>query len=247
MSKSSTERPGKLKGQTFLTLHTAAGQQIYYGRKQAKDVQHITGFNQFGTRLTQAYLRAAQDDLFYDYLLIKIEERILTANVTLKEIRKMLQTLIKSEKQLEIGVPDSVKPVKIPLSFRNPYAFRAADLLIVYDNICKLLNVARHTGRIDNKQFYTLVDRASKQMRSLMEMPMHYPAQGTLMTRPELASNPSKYQTLALKYGEVPEDVISKERRGAYAPRIYEDSPLRLASRPTLSRAPAAALGRYEN
>lgn len=220
MTEVTTKRPGRMSAEHFLTIETRMGQQMYHGRDRSKDKEYITGFNRFGSLMTGLYLRASQDDPYFDYWLIVIEDKMKESMLELESIKKQLEELLASNDKLQINVPHSVSPIKVALTFRNPYAFRAADLIIAFDDICKLLNAGRHTARLTTSQFHALRQRASKAVRSLFEKPLSYPTKGMIVSREEYRQNTQKAQAAKKKYGSLDDDIIEGKKRGEFAPNI---------------------------
>lgn len=213
-------RPGKLHAEHYLTIETRMAQQMYSGRERSKDKEHITGFVQFGKLMSSLYLRASNDDPYFDKWLIEIEKLMEETREKLEGIKAKLETLVQGNSKLEIQVPESVSPVKVPMSYRNPYAYKAADLIMLFDEICKYLNAARHTARITTRQFHQISQNASASIRSLFERPLRFPQKGMIISREEYRQKSRKALEVIEKYGALDEDIISGERRGDYAPNI---------------------------
>jgi len=214
------QRPGKMKADHFLTIETRMAQQMYNGRERTKDKEYITGFNRFGGLMTSLYLRAAQDDPYFDLWLINIETLLLETLDELKALNEQLTGLLNTNKKIEIAVPESINPIKVRLGFRNPYAFKAADLIVEFDEICKLLNAGRHTARLTHEQFHHLRQRSSKAIRRLFEEPLKYPTKGMIISREEYRQGTRKALEAIEKWGALDDDIVAGTRRGAYAPPI---------------------------
>ncbi len=218
------QRPGKLRADHMLTIETRIAQQMYNGRSRSKNKEYITGFNRFGGLMSKLYLRASMEDPYFDYWLIEIEELIDNTLMALKAENKKLDELLHSHSKLQLSVPESVNPIKVRLGFRNPYGFRAAEVLMEFDELCKRLNAARHTARITTEQFHRIRQESSKLIRRLFEQPKKYPEKGMIISREEYRQKTRKALEAIKQFGELPDDVISGQRRASYAPIIKQSA-----------------------
>lgn len=238
-NESQKERPGRLMAENFLTIETRLAQQMYTGRAKTADKDQVVGFNHFGALMTRICDRAALDDPYMDMYLIEVEQEIEQALLTLQELHEKLVELLNHNKKLQINVPESVKPLKVRLSFRSPYAYKAADLIMVFDEAAKLLNAGRHTARINNDQFHNMRGRLGKAVRRVFHTPTRFPIKHIQISREEYRQRTRKALEIIQQYGEVPEDILSGKRRGQYAPPIKHQG-FFVKQRKTLTKAQLA-------
>jgi integrating conjugative element protein (TIGR03761 family) len=118
---------------------------------------------------------------------------------------------------LEVAVATSRKAYRTPLRFANPYAFRGAKLLAEYDELARGALTARHVGLMESGDAERLLGRCAGKIRGLFCLPQGYRFLG--IDRETLAQGTAKVEQARKAMGEVPEDVLSGERRAGLAPK----------------------------
>jgi len=214
---SSSNKPGSLRGQVWLTIQTLQAQQFIRGRKGTVDKSAIIGLTGFADRLRVIWLAARNDDPYADWWLIKIHEAIDSSSSYIRDWQKELDSQLDQVTGLEVTVAGSQKPCRVPLQFANPYAYQAARLLSEYDALVRTVLTARHIGLQDNKASEGLLRLCGRKIRSTFVIPQGY--KFLQIDRATLSQNSEKSTIARKAMGEVPEDILCGERHAPLVPR----------------------------
>ena len=117
---------------------------------------------------------------------------------------------------IDVTTPASVTPVRIALNFSNPYAFRAARLVGLYDGLVRTLLSARHVGLLTREESERALHVGGRQIRRALQSPVGYRYTG--VTRLDVEQGTAKALQAKDVMGELPDDVRTAERRAPYAP-----------------------------
>ena len=198
-------------------MQTHHAQRLIRGRPAAADKPVIVGLFGFADRLRGIWLGARQDDPYADWWLLKIQDALAAAEQLIQAEQAALAERLEALPALEVRVATSWKPYRTPLRFANPYAFRGAKLLADYDELARGLLTARHVGLMEAGDAERLLGRCAGKVRGLFCLPQGYRFLG--IDRETLAQGTAKAEQARQTMGEVPEDVLSGERRAGLAPR----------------------------
>ncbi|MEA3275562.1 MAG: TIGR03761 family integrating conjugative element protein [Pseudomonadota bacterium] len=209
--------PGALQGQAWLTLQTHHAQRLIRGRPAAAGKPAIIGLFGFADRLRGIWQGARQDDPYADWWLLKIHDALEAVEHLIQVERVTLSDRLASLPALEVTVATSRKPFRTPLRFANPYAFRGARLLADYDEVARGVLTARHVGLVEGGDAERLLGCCAGKIRGLFCLPQGYRFLG--VDRSALAQGTAKAEQARKAMGEVPEDVLSGERRAPLGPR----------------------------
>lgn len=115
-----------------------------------------------------------------------------------------------------LSAAHSPEPVRIPLTFSHPYAFRGAYLIADFDETVRALLTARHVGLMSTRESERLLDRAARAVRRAYLSPVGYEYLG--ITREDVAQGTARAQQAKEVMGELPAAILSSEQRAPYAP-----------------------------
>ncbi len=209
--------PGALQGEAWLTLQTRHAQRLVRGRPAAADKPAIIGLFGFADRLRGIWQGARQDDPYADWWLIKIHTALEAAEQRIQAGQQTLAERLAASPALEVTVAASQKPYRTPLRFANPYAYRGARWLGEYDNLaCGVLS-AVHVGLMDKTDAEHLLGQCAGKLRALFCVPIGYRFLG--VDRAAVAQGTAVAVQARKIMGEVPEDVLTGERRPPLGPR----------------------------
>lgn len=209
--------PGALQGHAWLTLQTRHAQRLIRGRPAAADKPAIIGLFGFADRLRGIWQGARQDDPYADWWLLKIHDALVAAEQVIRVERVTLAERLASLPALEVTVATSRKPYRTPLRFANPYAYRGARLLADYDEVARGVLTAAHVGLVDSDEAQRLLGRCAGKIRGLFCVPQGYRFLG--VDRSALARGTAVAEQARKAMGEVPQEVMTGERRPPLGPR----------------------------
>ena len=213
-------RPGPMRTQGEIVLHTRAAHRLFYGRRRddKANIKPIIGLVRFSTNVNGIVECAANDDPWADAVLLKIEDRFTAANTLVKENIDVLEQLLDGMEGLSICLNESVKPVTLPVEFKTVYGFMGARLLGQYDKLVRLGLVARHVGLVFADDWGRLVGTPGRNIREVFWLSATYRYTG--VTRNDVAANNEVARRAVAKYGKLPQDVLEGTRRAKHAPNI---------------------------
>lgn len=212
------QRPGVLRGGAVLTLQTAYAQRLVKGRAQSAGKPAIIGLLGFASQLRTLWHAARDDDPYADWWLLRIHDAFNQAADTISAMTECAARRIKSLGAIEVVLPVSTRPARIPLNFSNPYAFRAARLIAGFDTLaCQLLS-ARHVGLLDRCETEAQLYQGGRITRRALQSPAGYRFLG--LTRVDVISGTAKARRAVELMGPVPDAVREAIQRAPDAPVI---------------------------
>jgi integrating conjugative element protein (TIGR03761 family) len=184
-------------------------------------IPSIIGLKAFAS-ITKTIIRsAAADDPYADFLLIQLEasehKRLSDFDELKANIDKSLEMAPSS---IKVDSATSAEPVTFEITWgANPYAYRAAYLLKQFDILLNIVWAARFKGILTRVQADKFTHQATHKMRSYFSVVNNWRHLG--VTRSDI----NQKNQLADKANEhykfdLPEQVLSRELRGDFAPVI---------------------------
>lgn len=234
-------RPGVLRGGATLTLQSRQAQRLVKGRAAHAGLPAILGLLGFAHLVRLIWHGAQADDPYADWWILKIHEALAATERDLLAQAQILAERMNANSAIAIAPCASVKPTRTQLTFSNPYAFRAARLLGIYDRVVCALLSARHTGIISHEEAERESYIAGKVMRRALQSAIGYRFTG--VTRGDVVTATAKAQQAWTAMGEIPVEVLSGERRAMYAPRLRRTSASALSMSIDLCLVSDAPLG----
>lgn len=215
-------RPGPIRTQGKIVLHTRAAHRLFYGRRRddKKGIKPIIGLVRFAVNVNKIFDSSAKNDPYSDAILLKIEERFIAVNTLVKENIEALEQLLGGMEGLNICGDESTNPVELPVEFRTVYGFMGARLLGQYDKLMRLGLVARHVGLLLSDDWGRLIGKAGSKIREVFWLSATYHYTG--VTRDDIAANNEVARRAAEKYEELSQDVMEGTRRARHAPPLRE-------------------------
>lgn len=221
--------PGKLTASVdTLTFHNRYVKMMIEGRKpQKKDgktVSGIIGLKLFAA-ITRDCIKSAQaDDPFADLVLITLEQSEQRCRDKLISLSKKVdEALSIVPTGVSLSGVESVEPMYFQVAFSaNPYASRAAYLLLNFDECLNKVWAARFKGLLGTNEandFNQLAQRAVRAYFSKAKIYRHFGInrKDIVLTTARGAEAIKHYQRHHL---ELSEPVIKRELRGQFAPVI---------------------------
>lgn len=217
-------KPGELRSDSTITLHTRQGVSLFNGRDKTKDKPAIYGVPRFAGSITQAYFDAMADDPWADWFLLKVDIAIDHAQERFEEIRNEVKKAYPANRSISIQNQHSVKPVSKPLDFKIPsYPHRMAYLVVDADYLALEILSLFHNGCMTRQHKDRLIHLVGRATRSALQSATGYRHLG--VTRNDVKANNPKARKAKELMGEVPKDILDLKLRSDYAPELrqYEE------------------------
>ena len=197
-------------------LQTRHAQQAFTGRKATPEKPYIIGLTRFGVILSQLQVCVYADDPYADWWLIKVEEALQRSAEEVQALRQAVEGQLRSTPAIEVKIVESLQPVRVPLQFRNPFAYSAARILADFDTLVRTILTARHVGLMDRRGGERCILLGARALRRAMGTALGYKYEG--VKRQDIRENNAKAEKARERMGEVPAEVVDGSRRARYAP-----------------------------
>ena len=215
-SHAGESQPGALRGVVTLTLETRQAQRMVKGRPGAGDKPAIIGLFGFANLLRAIWHGARADDPYADWWLVKVHEALEGADKALKGALDTVQRTLAATQAIDVTPGASVRPVRTPLRFSNPYAYRGAHLVAAYDQLVRAVLTAQHIGVMPRDDAERVLAFTGRQLRRAFLSPMGYRLTG--ISRADVFQGTFKHAQARSSMDEVPADILNGERRAPHAP-----------------------------
>ena len=138
------------------------------GRRATPEKPYIIGLTRFGAILSQLQVCVYADDPYADWWLVKVEEALARSAQEVKVLRHWVEDQLKSTPAIEVKLAASLQPVRVPLQFRNPFAYSAARILADVDTLVRAVLTARHIGLMDRREAERCLVLGTRALRRAM-------------------------------------------------------------------------------
>ncbi|MGH8646431.1 MAG: PFL_4669 family integrating conjugative element protein [Gammaproteobacteria bacterium] len=210
------DAPGALRSEVWLTLQTRHAQQVFSGRRLSAEKHYIIGLTRFGAILSQIQVCVYADDPYADWWLVKVEEALQQASHEVTVLRQAVEQRLQNTPGMEVKIAESLNPVRVPLQFRNPFAYAAARILADFDLLVRGVLTARHIGLMDRREAERCIVLGGRALRRAMGTALGYKYEG--VKRQDIREGNVKVQRARERMGEVPPEILAGSRRARHAP-----------------------------
>lgn len=208
--------PGHLHGQVVLHVHTVQAQRLITGRAGTPERRAVIGLFAFAERVGHIWRGAQAGDPYADWWLLKLEQALNRAEARLNDLRTSVRQHLADVESFTIEVPSSTAPLPVALEFTTPVAYRAAQLVGVYDRIVREILTARQVARMTSDAASHALWLAGHEVRSTFHTVLGYVAYG--ITRADVAAGNATAAAAAARMGALPEEVQTDLQRAQFAP-----------------------------
>ena len=217
---SNTGMPGPLRGETWITLQTRHAQRLIAGRKPSADKNQagIVGLTRFGRLTSNLYFCARLDDPFADWWLLKVETALDTSATEIQGTLNELKRRLSAKSRMRVEFAESLSPIKVPLTFANPFAYQGAGLLTNFDELVCAILTAKHVGFLEPDRAHSFLFHSVRAVRRAFVSACGFRNQA--ITRKDLNENSERAIKAINLLGQVPEDVLAGIRRAKHAPPV---------------------------
>lgn len=208
--------PGALRSETFLILQTRQAQRLIQGRRAEDGTPGIVGLARFATLLRPIWNGARADDPYADWWLVRVHDALDDGEQELQALKQHVDGRLTRLPGISVTVAQSVDPIRVPLTFSNPYAFRGAYLLSQYDDLVRSLLTARHVALLDRDRSERLLADAGRHVRRAFTAALGYRFLG--INRDDLRLMTARARQAENEMGALPQEVLDQQLRAPYAP-----------------------------
>jgi integrating conjugative element protein (TIGR03761 family) len=217
LEETQRDQPGALRSETWLTLETRQAQRLVQGRRAEDGKAEIIGLKRFAAMLRSIWAGARTDDPYGDWWLIRIEDALESSHGTLKALEHSVQERLRERPAIEVAVAHSIEPVRIPLLFTSPHAFRGAYLIADVDRVIRAILTARHVGLMNRDESERLIqNEAGRAVRRALGTARGYRYKG--INRDDLRQLTARGCEARDTMGEVPEAILAGTLRPRFGP-----------------------------
>lgn len=208
--------PGALRSETYLVLQTRHSQRLVQGRGGDDGKQHIVGLIQFAALSRSVWNGACSDDPYAHWWLVQMHEALEESLAELKTLNQHVHGLLQMVSGVTVTVAQSVEPIRIPLTFTNPYGFRGAYLLAQLDELIRAILTARHVAMIDRDTNERLLADGGRHVRRAFNSVLRYRFMG--INADDIRLMTARGKEAEALMGSVPADVLDGKLRAPHAP-----------------------------
>lgn len=214
------KKPGRLKGEVKLILHTVYSQKLFLGFRPGKRSVNLL---QFASRMTELWDAAEQDNPYADWYLLQVYDMLINfQKKIISEIEDYREKLNDSNYLSGLTfIPFlSQEPVIESLWFRTQYGYMAARLIAHFDELMRIILTANRIGILLDKEEKAIRQEWIKEISSLFHLPFNW--KPLVITRLDLKNDAQQLKVAIEKMGNVPEDVITLKLRSPFSPLIKQ-------------------------
>ncbi|ERF77908.1 PFL_4669 family integrating conjugative element protein [Gallibacterium anatis] len=212
---------GALRTDITLTLHTHHATRLWQGKqvKQGdKTTTRIVSYPFCLSVLSRIHQHSAQDDPYADNYLLNIETKILSAR---KEISKLSDQIFdlytdKIPEEIKLSNSFNVSPIEIPLIVKSAMGYQLIYLLADFDNLARIVMTGAHIAIMSRSDAGIIMNRAAHLIRSILGYIQRYQDAG--VNRQDLKNGTALALAAIKRFGELPDDILSGQRRSQFAP-----------------------------
>ena len=215
-----SERPGTLRGEASLLIQTRQALRLVYGRRQSQEHAGIIGLVRFGMLMKRIWTSTMLDDPYADWFLIQVHESLEAGRETIRELKTQVDALLQAVEGVNITVAHSLKPVRVPLQFANPYGYMGAYLIADYDELVRAVLTARHVGLLARDTAEQMLQRGGRSVRRTFVIPIQW--KHCAINRDDVRQDTPRGRAAREAMGALPRDVLDGTRRAIHAPTIVK-------------------------
>lgn len=207
-----TTRPGQVQSTAVLHVHTEPARRLVLGRR-AEEGQPIVGLFLFAPRVKRIMAAARQGDVYAQWYLIRIEQRLDEGRESLNTLQATVDAQVRQRAGVTVTIQGSDNPLAVPLDFGNPYAYQGADLIAAFDNSVQGIIVGQRMGRLPMTTVRQLLHEGGRAIRRIFQLAPEWKPLEAPVTREDVHRQTDVAKAAAEKMGEVPADVVAGERK----------------------------------
>ena len=212
------KKPGRLRGEVSLTLHTAYSQKLFLGFRPDKRSINLL---QFGGRMAVIWDAAERDDPYADWYLLKLYDAILKLRQQLTHDIEKYQHKLNEESSianLSFTPFVSQQPAVESLWFRTQYGYMGASLIADFDQLMRTVLTVNRVGILLDKPESVIRQEWVDKILALFRLPFNW--KSFAITRSDVKSEHEQAQLAQEKMGKLPEPILLLQLRSPFSPSI---------------------------
>lgn len=217
-SKPSAVVPGRLRNFVEMTIQSRQAQRLVSGRQGGDGKAPIIGLYRYGAMTRTVWSAAAHNDPYADWFLLQIEQALTESKEQIAHMKATIDADMARVSAMQIGLAQSMDPVKIELTFSNPYGYMGAWLLADMDELVLATLTARHVGLINRDDAHRMLADAGRTVRRAFAVPQGFRA--TAVKRDDMRGNTKRAERARQIMGELPQAILDGELRPEHAPAV---------------------------
>ena len=200
-----------------IELHTFQGVHLFLGQRREGSRPGYPGLRLFSHLVAQPYRRAAQDDPWADWWLLKVEEALSRSEEELAQLSRRLESRLAGS-DLQVVNTASQKPTTVTLHFGTPYGYLGARLLLQYDGYVRRIVQARQAALLDRSEQSRWIRQGRKAVIRAYLSATGYRTFD--VTRADLDPPTKAAIAAGSRMGALPQEVAAGRLRARHAPTI---------------------------
>lgn len=219
---------GALRSEITLTLHSQYAVKLWNGRPILRDTEtdnvvkpQIPSMPNCLSVLSQIQKDAAADDPYADWFLIQFEEKVLGHIDEMKALIQRLIDVYESQlpENIDISRCANITPVTVPIYVNSQLGYKLIYLLSEFDMLARSTMTACHIALMSRAESHEWLEAGASLLRKCFGITSSYRHSG--ITRQDVRENNSRYKEAVQRLKlELPEEVLSGEKRAIFAPMI---------------------------
>ncbi|MCX9158106.1 TIGR03761 family integrating conjugative element protein [Niveibacterium sp. 24ML] len=236
------------EGVDTMSIHTKEGFRMFLGRGRDPEgqVKAIPGGKRMASSLKALWLLSSQDNPYADWALLRaatcIEEIQAELEQKISTYTEQLDVLKK--RGLSVHVLKSSEPKEVELTFKSPYGYLIAELVIQFDYYVRVVKTMIRKGRFTDAAGRDVIRTTTRRIRAFFEEIARF---DRYLLRPELkglcradflpgadAESAKRVKAATGIFGPVPEAIFTGKMVPPYSQR--RAAPMSPAERELLER-----------
>ncbi|WP_101776057.1 PFL_4669 family integrating conjugative element protein [Pasteurella oralis] len=217
---------GALRSNITLTLHSQYATKLWQGRPMIREGKkvikpQILSMTSCLAILSQIQKDAANDDPYADFFLIQFEDMVLKNTEEMKVLVNKLLDIYSDDIPDNINIQSctNIEPVQYPIYADSPLAYKLIYLLCEFDTLAKSAMTAAYIALMTKAESRQWLEAGAVLLRRCFGVIENYRHTG--ITRQDVKVNSTLYKDAVKRFKiELPEDVISAQKRAKFAPEI---------------------------
>ena len=228
MTQPNNQELGALRSEITLTLHSQYALKLWNGRPILRDEltdnivkPQIPSMPNCLSILSQIQKDASNDDPYADWYLIQFEEKVLSHTEEMKNLINKLIDIYQDQlpENVDISRCANISPVTVPIFVNSQLGYKLIYLLSEFDMLARSTMTACHIALMSRAESHEWLEAGASLLRKCFGITSSYRHSG--ITRQDARENNSRYKEALARFKlELPEDVLSGERRAMFAPMI---------------------------
>lgn len=161
-----------------MTLHTRDAYRAFTGRRAdaAGKQPFIPGGQRYAATLKVIWYLSANDNPYADWVLIRTYDELKALRNQLSEVIKLRTEAIEllGRRGLAVSIMSADGPRVVSLSFRSPYGYATAELIVEFDYFARVVKTLIHKDQLSDAEGHAAIFEMERKMRALFHMPIQW-------------------------------------------------------------------------